>query len=79
MEFGDDDCGEDLSSIAWVADITCPFDFGAPVFLLREHMLEEEYRDPESEAFLVEAHLNPRGWLKGSAVLPASTATSRPP
>eukprot|EP00975_Prorocentrum_lima_P044412 9308005-Prorocentrum_lima.AAC.1 len=33
IEFGDDNGGEDLSSIAWVADITWPFDFGAPVFL----------------------------------------------
>eukprot|EP00975_Prorocentrum_lima_P038727 8133855-Prorocentrum_lima.AAC.1 len=39
LEFGDDDCGEDRSSIAWVADIIWPFDFGAPVFLLREHTL----------------------------------------
>eukprot|EP00975_Prorocentrum_lima_P021436 4519498-Prorocentrum_lima.AAC.1 len=31
---GGDDCGEDLSSIARVEDMSCPFDFGAPVFLL---------------------------------------------
>eukprot|EP00975_Prorocentrum_lima_P032935 6916255-Prorocentrum_lima.AAC.1 len=35
IEVGDDDCGEDLSSIAWVADISCPFDVGAPVLLLQ--------------------------------------------
>eukprot|EP00975_Prorocentrum_lima_P050653 10607603-Prorocentrum_lima.AAC.1 len=49
IEHGNHDCGEDLSSIARVADITCPFDFGALVFLLREHTLEEEHHDPEHE------------------------------
>eukprot|EP00975_Prorocentrum_lima_P021264 4477643-Prorocentrum_lima.AAC.1 len=49
IEFGNDDCGEDLSSIAWVEDISCPFYFGAPVFLLQEHTLEEEYTDPDKE------------------------------
>eukprot|EP00975_Prorocentrum_lima_P070645 12933304-Prorocentrum_lima.AAC.1 len=24
IEFGDDDCGEDFSSIAWIENITCP-------------------------------------------------------
>eukprot|EP00975_Prorocentrum_lima_P006089 1315071-Prorocentrum_lima.AAC.1 len=48
------------------ADITRPFECGAPVFLLREHSLEEEYQDPVHEAFLVhmEADRNPRDWLK---------------
>eukprot|EP00975_Prorocentrum_lima_P059228 12418183-Prorocentrum_lima.AAC.1 len=54
IEFGNDDCGEDLSSIAWVTDITCPFDVGAPVFLHREHTLEEEHHDPEHEVLLVQ-------------------------
>eukprot|EP00975_Prorocentrum_lima_P062809 12887720-Prorocentrum_lima.AAC.1 len=36
IEFGNDDCGQDVPSIAWVEDISCPFDFGAPVFLLQE-------------------------------------------
>eukprot|EP00975_Prorocentrum_lima_P012280 2604672-Prorocentrum_lima.AAC.1 len=52
IEFGDDDWGEDLSYIAWATDIICPFDVGAPVFLLQEHTLDEEYRDPEHEEFL---------------------------
>eukprot|EP00975_Prorocentrum_lima_P009752 2077587-Prorocentrum_lima.AAC.1 len=30
IEFGNDDCGEDLSSIAWVDAIECPYDHGAP-------------------------------------------------
>eukprot|EP00975_Prorocentrum_lima_P007775 1665212-Prorocentrum_lima.AAC.1 len=57
-----------MSSIAWVTDITCPFEFVAPVFLLQEPALEEEHRDPEHEAVLVhmEAELHPRDWLKGS-------------
>eukprot|EP00975_Prorocentrum_lima_P007141 1533551-Prorocentrum_lima.AAC.1 len=50
-ELSNDDCGEDLPSIAWVADIACPFDFGAPVFLLQEHPLEVEHHD-QHEAFL---------------------------
>eukprot|EP00975_Prorocentrum_lima_P044102 9248418-Prorocentrum_lima.AAC.1 len=60
-----------MSSIAWVADITCPFNFGAPVLLLQEHSLEAEHHDPEHEAFLVqvEAELNPNNWLKGSSSL----------
>eukprot|EP00975_Prorocentrum_lima_P041319 8681418-Prorocentrum_lima.AAC.1 len=62
MAFGDDDCGEDLSSIARVADITYPFDFGAPVFLLREHTLERVNQDPEHEAFLVRSRTQP-AWL----------------
>eukprot|EP00975_Prorocentrum_lima_P070696 12933609-Prorocentrum_lima.AAC.1 len=40
IEFGNDDCGEDVSCIAWVEDISCPCDFGAPVFLFKEHTLE---------------------------------------
>eukprot|EP00975_Prorocentrum_lima_P027046 5688804-Prorocentrum_lima.AAC.1 len=71
IEFGNDDCGEDLLSIAWVTDITCPFDFGAPVFLPQEHTLGEEHRDPEHEAFRVqmEAEMNPRNWLHSSDCL----------
>eukprot|EP00975_Prorocentrum_lima_P039295 8258206-Prorocentrum_lima.AAC.1 len=54
--------GKDLSSIAWVEDISCPFDFGAPVPLLQEHTLEEEYSDPDTDEFLnhIEAEMNPR-------------------
>eukprot|EP00975_Prorocentrum_lima_P037747 7940450-Prorocentrum_lima.AAC.1 len=28
--FGNDDRGEDMPSIAWVEEIPCPFDLGAP-------------------------------------------------
>eukprot|EP00975_Prorocentrum_lima_P037632 7913979-Prorocentrum_lima.AAC.1 len=47
----------------------CIRDSGAPVYLVQEHSLEPEDLDPEHETFLVqlEADLNPRNWLKGSA------------
>eukprot|EP00975_Prorocentrum_lima_P009422 2004268-Prorocentrum_lima.AAC.1 len=45
-----------------------PIDFGAPVYLLQEHTLAEEHRDPDHEAFLIQtqAEMNPRYWLHGS-------------
>eukprot|EP00975_Prorocentrum_lima_P061166 12823034-Prorocentrum_lima.AAC.1 len=33
IELGNDDCGEDLSSIAWVDAIKCTYDHGAPTYL----------------------------------------------
>eukprot|EP00975_Prorocentrum_lima_P006803 1464166-Prorocentrum_lima.AAC.1 len=61
--------GEDFTSIAWADTIYCPYDYGAPVYVVQEHSLEPENYDPEHELFLVEleADLNPRDWLKGSA------------
>eukprot|EP00975_Prorocentrum_lima_P021825 4597794-Prorocentrum_lima.AAC.1 len=69
IEFGDDDCGEDYTSIAWVDTVSCPFDHGAPAYLVQELSLEPEDYDSDHELFLVEfeADLNPRDWLKGSA------------
>eukprot|EP00975_Prorocentrum_lima_P064452 12897658-Prorocentrum_lima.AAC.1 len=49
IKFGDDDCGEDMSSIAWVEELPCPCYVGAPVYLLQEHTLAEDYRDPEHD------------------------------
>eukprot|EP00975_Prorocentrum_lima_P063553 12892222-Prorocentrum_lima.AAC.1 len=61
IEFGEDDCGEDLSSIAWVDTVECPYDHRqCPPMLLMKGLHHNHHRHTQCASALILARTSCR-------------------